>query len=341
MAKQFGLIIPGKQKQAVVQRKTIFDEDAALEEDEEEDAFQPMVPKPSAIPSKVKKETKLAIDKALEEDPNVFDYDGVYDQLKEAETSKKKDLRPKYMGNLLKNAEIRKRDQERREEKKIQKEREEEGDEFKDKEAFITSAYKEKLEELRQTEERERREKEVEEMFDVKKLADMSGFHRHLLNQHIGEEAVPEISREKYDPPEAIFKARKGKNQNLRTRREENDDQDEEEVEPETEKEIGEEKEVEKEIGGESEPKEDAKTAEDQSKTISVSDSQPEQPGGSRVKEEEKEPETQVDEVLVVPLKEPVDRKKLVEELFTKRTVGEKYEEAVRRYQERKALRGK
>lgn len=334
MAKQFGLIIPGKQKQVVVQRKTVFDEDAALEEDEEEDTFQPMVPKPSAIPSKMKKETKLAIDRALEEDPNVFDYDGVYDQLKEAETSKKKDLRPKYMGNLLKNAEIRKRDQERREEKKIQKEREEEGDEFKDKEAFITSAYKEKLEELRQTEERERREKELEEIFDVKKQADMSGFHRHLLNQHIGEEAVPEISREKFDPPEPIFKARKGKNQNLRTRREENDDQgDEEEIEPEIEKGI------EKRIGEQSEQKEEEKSAEDQSKNTSVSDSQPEQPPESTVKEEEKEPETQVDEVLVPP-KEPVDRKKLIEELFTKRTVGEKYEEAVKRYQERKVLRG-
>ena len=53
-------------------------------------------------------------------------------------------------------------------------------------------------------------------MFDVKKQVDMSGFHRHLLNQQIGEEAVPEICRDKFDPPEAVFKSRRVKNQRKR-----------------------------------------------------------------------------------------------------------------------------
>lgn len=338
MAKQFGLIIPGKQKQTVVQRRTVFDEDQAFDDDDEEaeDTFKPMAPKPSTIPSKIKKETKLAIDKALEEDPNVFDYDGVYDQIKEGESSKKKDFKPKYMPNLLKNSELRKRDQERREEKKIQKEREVEGDEFKDKDAFITGAYKEHLEQLRQTEERERREKELEEMFDVKKQVDLSGFHRHLLNQQIGEEDVPEISRDKYDP---VFKTRNVKNQSLRSRREEDDDQDDDE--PEVAVKIapidGQESSVEGKQGDEiitskTEPTQ-TKTSET-SAIKAVTESTPSTDEPAKI-EDKKEVE-----VPVVPVKEPLDRKKFIEEIFTKRTVGEKFDEAVKRYLERKALRG-
>jgi Coiled-coil domain-containing protein 55 (DUF2040) len=51
---------------------------------------------------------------------------------------------------------------ERRVERQVQKEREEEGLEFKDKEEFVTSAYRAKLEEFRLQEERERLEDAVE-----------------------------------------------------------------------------------------------------------------------------------------------------------------------------------
>lgn len=47
-------------------------------------------------------------------------------------------------------------------EKKIQKEREMEGDAFDDKEAFVTSAYKKKLQERAEEEEREKREAALE-----------------------------------------------------------------------------------------------------------------------------------------------------------------------------------
>jgi len=42
-------------------------------------------------------------------------------------------------------------------ERRIQKEREEEGDKYKDKEMFVTSAYKEQQDELRRLEEEERK----------------------------------------------------------------------------------------------------------------------------------------------------------------------------------------
>lgn len=64
---------------------------------------------------------------------------------------------PKYIHNLLKAVEIRKKEQEKRMEKKIQREREMEKGEFDDKEAFVTSAYKKKLQERAEEEEREKR----------------------------------------------------------------------------------------------------------------------------------------------------------------------------------------
>ena len=60
------------------------------------------------------------------------------------------------MNQLIKSAEQRKIESERRTERKVQKERETEGDMYQDKEAFVTSAYKAKLAELKKLEEEER-----------------------------------------------------------------------------------------------------------------------------------------------------------------------------------------
>lgn len=47
-------------------------------------------------------------------------------------------------------------------ERKIQLERQAEGEEFKEKEEFVTSAYKKKLLEMQEEEDREKREAEME-----------------------------------------------------------------------------------------------------------------------------------------------------------------------------------
>lgn len=62
---------------------------------------------------------------------------------------------PKYVSGLLKAAELRKKDRIRAEDKLIERERAKEGDEFGDKDAFVTQAYKEQQEELRRLEEEE------------------------------------------------------------------------------------------------------------------------------------------------------------------------------------------
>ncbi|KAI9767921.1 MAG: hypothetical protein M1840_005414 [Geoglossum simile] len=121
-------------------------------------------------------------------DPSVYDYDNVYDSMKSVDRAKKgkeeadlAERRPKYMESLLAAAEVRKRDQLRAKEKMLQREREAEGDEFADKEKFVTGAYREQQAEMARLEEEEAR-KEEEEM---KKKAGMgmSGFYRSVLDK--------------------------------------------------------------------------------------------------------------------------------------------------------------
>nr|XP_033778601.1 nuclear speckle splicing regulatory protein 1 [Geotrypetes seraphini] len=194
--KQYGLILPKKiqQKLSEVPRHAAFAEDS----DEEESVGESL--QKEALKKRVMKQTKLEMQKALEEDATVYEYDSIYMDLqrKKEENNAKllsvKDKKPKYIQSLLKAVEMRKKEQERRTERKVQKEREMEGEEFKDKEAFVTSAYKKKLQERAEEDERERREAALEASLDVTKQKDLSGFYRHLLNQTVGEEQTPECS---------------------------------------------------------------------------------------------------------------------------------------------------
>ena len=65
----------------------------------------------------------------------------------------------------MKTAEQRKKDYEKRIERQVQKEREAEKGQFEDKETFVTSAYRKKMQEMAEEEEKERREAELEGRF--------------------------------------------------------------------------------------------------------------------------------------------------------------------------------
>merc|ERR1712179_92679 len=88
----------------------------------------------------------------------------------------------------MKNAERQKRENERRIERQVQKDREAEGEQFADKEKFVTSAYRKKMEENAKLDEEEDRMDRIEKALDVKGQKDMSGFYRHLYRQTMGEE---------------------------------------------------------------------------------------------------------------------------------------------------------
>jgi hypothetical protein len=83
------------------------------------------------------------------------------------------------MGNLLAAAAVRKRDATIAEEKRLAKEREAEGDEFADKEKFVTSAYKKQQEENRRLEEEERLREELEAKQNMG--TGMSSFYKDML----------------------------------------------------------------------------------------------------------------------------------------------------------------
>jgi coiled-coil domain-containing protein 55 len=110
------------------------------------------------------------VDKALEVDASIYDYDAAWDSIKAKEEARKAaekeeaaEGKAKYMENLLVAKEQRDKDFSRYKEKKYQREREAEGDDFAEKEKFVTSAYKEHQEELRRQEQVEKKKEDFEQ----------------------------------------------------------------------------------------------------------------------------------------------------------------------------------
>lgn len=136
----------------------------------------------SALTSKKYAEAAEALD------PSVYDYDAAHDVIeaakkqREAEAKKENAQRKsRYMSDVTKAAEQRERDRSIAELKKIQREREAEGDEFADKEKFVTEAYKRKQEEDRIAEAEEKKREEEEKKKN--KFGGMTGFHKELLER--------------------------------------------------------------------------------------------------------------------------------------------------------------
>merc|ERR1712029_1103795 len=117
----------------------------------------------------------------------------------EKESKKEVDRKPKYMHNLLKAADERNKEFERRIERQVQKEREAEGEMYADKESFVTSAYRKKMEEIAKQEEEEARQARIEAALDVTKQNNLDGFYRHLYRQTMGEEKEQVEARKKQE----------------------------------------------------------------------------------------------------------------------------------------------
>jgi len=136
-------------------------------------------------------ESRKYADAAEDADPSIYDYDGVYDSIKAAVHKKKAeedegatDRRPRYFDALQRAADVRERDRQVAEERKLKREREAEGDEFADKEKFVTEAYKRQQEENRRLEEEEKAREEAEAKKNKNK--GLAGFYKQMLDK--GEE---------------------------------------------------------------------------------------------------------------------------------------------------------
>ncbi|KAL3828608.1 hypothetical protein ACJIZ3_017410 [Penstemon smallii] len=137
-----------------------------------------------AYKNKTHKDIEEQHKKALEEDPSVFDYDGVYDKMKEKQVrpveQDRKDRQPRYIAAIKEKVKQREREHEIIYERKLAKERSQDEHLFADKDKFVTSAYKKKLAEQEKWKEVERLREMREEKDDVTKKTDISDFYFNL-----------------------------------------------------------------------------------------------------------------------------------------------------------------
>ncbi|ESO00557.1 hypothetical protein HELRODRAFT_175519 [Helobdella robusta] len=193
--KKYGLIIPKKDSNPKLMKSSAFHDN---DSDDEKIAGKSnplnlkgcsMIKPSSRLNNYIKKQTQLDIEKALHEDPNCFEYDKIYDEECTKKTQQKeevkKDVKPKYIGQLMKAAEQRKREYERRVERTVQKEREAEQGMYQDKEAFVTTAYKEKMQRIKEEEEMEKKQQLLEELQSSDKDKGFVDFYRNILNQRV------------------------------------------------------------------------------------------------------------------------------------------------------------
>ncbi|XP_050315864.1 nuclear speckle splicing regulatory protein 1 [Anthonomus grandis grandis] len=393
--KQYGLIIPNKKVGSglTISRPSIFDEDS--------DSDTPKAKKPTGY-TKVKKQDLISQQKALEEDPTVYQYDEVYDEIetkrKETKLAQKNvEKKPKYIVNLLAAADRRKREHERRIERQVQKEREAEGEEFKDKESFVTSSYKKKLEELRALEEAEKREEYLESIGDVTKQGNLDGFYRHLYDQKVNyvdkdkEKEEPSKSKDEPGPSKkprcssnsddsdnnaekAIKRKSDIKSRTYRSRKEDSDSEDEKadgkeelpkqhlpsnldadsdfsvdsssdsdsEEEQVTSKPETDKKEIDKSIEHEGEKlklPDKGNVLSDNASLLKKIEGKDDQKVTDKESKNDLKKEKSEDLVEKVEEKEEKPKKPKVD-IWKKRTVGAVFDEAVKRYFERKAVRG-
>ncbi|XP_028138188.1 nuclear speckle splicing regulatory protein 1 [Diabrotica virgifera virgifera] len=366
MAKQYGLSYPKKNQghqigQLSSNKPSIFGEDSEEELETK---------RPTGLTKGLKKQDEISQKKALEDDPTVYQYDEVYDDIeKKRNDSKlaKKDIdkKPKYISRLLVAAEKRKRENDRRIERQVQKEREEEGDTFKDKESFITPSYKKKLEEMRELEEQEKREEYLESIGDVKKQGNLDGFYRHLYDQKVNfeekEEPTTVIKKETSDDDtnkastseikdtanenENSDDMLKHKSKKRKYRVRKDSDESSETEEPEIKKEhLPSNIDADSDFSinsSDSEEEKESKVKSEKVNEVSQTVSQTEPDKNSDNKTETKE-EKKLEEIKTVDNKDENEVKvppKPKIDIWKKRTVGEKFDEAVKRYFERKALR--
>ena len=128
-------------------------------------------------------------------DPSIYDYDGVYDQMKEDERKKisarsglsnTNHSKPgaRYIGSLKQAAKVREREFDRVYERQLLKEQEQDKDAYGDTERFVTAAYKKQLQESRKWDAEDRRMDELEERTSAQ-TSGMAGFYSNLLTRNI------------------------------------------------------------------------------------------------------------------------------------------------------------
>ncbi|KAL2022276.1 hypothetical protein VTK56DRAFT_5674 [Thermocarpiscus australiensis] len=132
---------------------------------------------------------------AEEADPFIYDYDAAYDSFKAAKkaasaatATREPEKRPRYFDALRQAADVRERDWQIAEERRLQRERAAEGDAFADKERFVTEAYRRQQEANRRLAEAEKRREEEERRKNAGR--GMAEFYKSMLERGEREHAA-------------------------------------------------------------------------------------------------------------------------------------------------------
>jgi hypothetical protein len=219
MSLKIGFGAPNKNKKPITKAKPLFaddDEDGVPPKDNSDeagglsmnklgssktsqDSGLPNAPKLKAKPKpglplsqygdlSAQREHERTVEKALEVDNAIYDYDAAFDAIHAKDTERKlqrkkeaEERKSRYMDNFLSAAETRKQDLARAKDKQLQREREAEGDMYADKEKFVTEAYKKQQEEIRAAEEVEKRRQAAEE--EKRKSMGMQGFYKSVMDE--------------------------------------------------------------------------------------------------------------------------------------------------------------
>ena len=197
--KKFGLIVPdskNKNKNTVANKikvASIFEDNDNEDFSDEEAELIALRKKKASITTSISNSEEFVSklhEEALKEDPTIFDYDNsievsALNQNKNKNNSKETKMESKYMKNLLAKAEERKIESELIKVRNMKRRANFNSTSDEKEEIFVTSAYREKLQEL-EVLEKELKAKQIrEDDGDVSKRKDMSGFYFNLMKRNV------------------------------------------------------------------------------------------------------------------------------------------------------------
>uniref|UniRef100_A0A182YB00 DUF2040 domain-containing protein n=1 Tax=Anopheles stephensi TaxID=30069 RepID=A0A182YB00_ANOST len=281
-----------------------------------------------------KRQAQALQQKAVEEDPTIYQYDELYDDMveqreKSSIQAKEQtvDRKPKYIGKLMETAERRKKEQERRIERQVQKERDAEGEKFKDKESFVTSAYRAKLEEMKKLEEQEKREEYLESIGDKVKKEDNDTAGKEVAKEEVASrEEATRTSEERVEEKQERPKASNQRERKYRKRKSDDENDDQAEDNQPTER-----THLQSNLDADSDFSIDSDSSSDSSEKTNGHTKPADVPKDAGKEGSPKEANETEEPEIKKPKPPPID-------IWKKRTVGDVFEAARQRYFERRQL---
>ena len=185
--KGYGLILKKpQQSNKSISKPSVF----ASDSDSDNESGKPAKFNIKSLQDKYASRANKQIKQFLEDSPDMYQYDEVYDAMEDSRMRRRrnvqaKEKKSKYVSLIKDMSHERERERDRRLERKYISERENEGEMYKDKESYTTPGYKRYLEERVADDEKEKAREEEEKRLDVTKQKGLGLFYSHLLTDNV------------------------------------------------------------------------------------------------------------------------------------------------------------